>query len=465
MTEPGLTDGRHIPFVGSGSYPARAGNAVRPLVDGEPAFRRICEAVEAARHSVWLTVAFIGEDFEMPDGRGGLFDVLDRAVGRGLDVRVIFWRVNPEAASVEAETFPGSPEQHKMLRARESRFRARWDRAQKAYCQHQKSWVIDAGQPSETTFVGGINLGRAEVVAPGHRILDGEPHVHDVYVEVTGPAATDVHHNFVQRWNEASDRGLDHGTWGHAGDDDLAFPSELSAPRGPSMVQIQRTVRAGHYRDGRPSPDASGFDIAAGEFSIFDQYQQAIDAARRSIYIEDQALGAPAIVAKLKQALERGLEVVVLTPADAYGEMQAARKRPESAAFFELLASLGTYERFALVGIAGPDADGARSNVYVHAKIMLIDDSWATIGSCNIGQRSFFGDTEMNASFWDPDVVGALRVELLAEHLGLDTGALDDRAALALYRQIAEANRLKRDAGNADWQGNAFALDPATYGE
>ena len=38
-------DAEHIPFVELGSYPIRAGNEVTPLVDGEPAFRRICEAV------------------------------------------------------------------------------------------------------------------------------------------------------------------------------------------------------------------------------------------------------------------------------------------------------------------------------------------------------------------------------------------------------------------------------------
>jgi len=32
-----------IPFVAACSYPPRAGNAVRPLVDGVPAFRRIGE--------------------------------------------------------------------------------------------------------------------------------------------------------------------------------------------------------------------------------------------------------------------------------------------------------------------------------------------------------------------------------------------------------------------------------------
>ena len=77
----------HIPFATACSYPVRDGNFVRPLVDGEVAFRRICEAVEAARQSVWLTVAFLDQEFEMPDGRGTLFDVLDAAVVRGIEVR------------------------------------------------------------------------------------------------------------------------------------------------------------------------------------------------------------------------------------------------------------------------------------------------------------------------------------------------------------------------------------------
>ena len=77
-------DAAHIPFVTSGAYPIRGGNVLRPLVDGEPAFRRICEAVEKAQRSVWVTVAFLHPDFEMPDGRGSVFDVLDAAAARGL---------------------------------------------------------------------------------------------------------------------------------------------------------------------------------------------------------------------------------------------------------------------------------------------------------------------------------------------------------------------------------------------
>ena len=451
----------HIPFVTTGSYPVRSGNRVRPLVDGEAAFRRIGEAIEGARRSVWLTVTFMAPDFAMPDGRGRLFDMLDRAVARGLDVRVIFWRHNPESSGY-GRTFYGTPEERDMLGARGSRFRIRWDRAHGAFCQHQKMWIVDAGQRDETAFVGGMNLRPAYVVPPGHV---GAGQIHDLYVEVSGPAASDVHHNFVQRWNEASERVADDGVWANDGDERIAFPIRLSGPRGRSLVQIQRTVHAGRYADAHPSPDARAFDIAGGEQSIFAQYLQAIDAARRSIYIENQAIPVPQVAARLEAALKRGVEVVVLVPADPEEHVRAARRRPEHQAGFAHLVALDRHAHFALVGIASADARGGRTHVYVHSKAMLVDDTWATIGSGNLHAASLFGNTEMNASFWDPEVVRTLRCQLLAEHLGHDTAHLDDRAALRLYRQVAQDNRAKQDMGSSGWHGLAFSLDPAAYGE
>ena len=174
-------------------------------MDGEPAFLAIGDAVEAAKHAVWVTIAFHQDDFEMPGGRGSLFDVLDAATARGLDVRVLFWRSPEQEEEMAGVHFPGTDAQRTMLAQRGSRFRARWDRLPKGLCHHQKSWLIDVGQADEIAFVGGINLNAASVATPRHERRD-HGSTHDVYVEVLGPAATDVHHNFVQRWNEASER-------------------------------------------------------------------------------------------------------------------------------------------------------------------------------------------------------------------------------------------------------------------
>jgi phosphatidylserine/phosphatidylglycerophosphate/cardiolipin synthase-like enzyme len=55
-----------------------------------------------------------------------------------------------------------------------------------------------------------------------------------------------------------------------------------------------------------------------------------------------------------------------------------------------------------LAGIAGMGADGRRKPVYVHAKLMLVDDEWATVGSCNLHHFSLFGNGEMNVTFSEP---------------------------------------------------------------
>jgi cardiolipin synthase len=456
-------DGQHIPYVETGSYPIRAGNYVNPLVDGVPAFGRICEAVEAAKQSVWVTVAFLDPLFQMPDGHGSLFDVLDRARGRGLDVRVIFWRSQPLHENEPNTHFFGTEDERRRLAERDSHFLARWDCAHGRYCQHQKSWLIDAGGEGEVAFVGGINLNQGSVVAPGHAPTD-MGNTHDVYVELQGPSATDVHHNFVQRWNEASERNADNGSWPpEQMTDDLAFPVAVSPIIGNAGVQIQRTVRSERYSDGTATPGGDVFDINAGEHSVLAQYIQAIDSAQRTIYIEDQAIGAPRIVQALGAALDRGVDVVFLAPVDPHSEMAAARQMPASKEFFDSLGALGQHDHFALVGITTQRPNGEYQHVYVHAKIALIDDVWCTIGSANIGNRSFYGDTELNASIWHTETVRALRCELLQEHLDHDTSTLDDREALSIYRGIARDNAIRKNSGE-QLKGLAFTMDPMTYG-
>lgn len=415
----------HIPAAASAAYPVRDGNLVQPLIGSTAAFRRIAEAVDAARHGVWLTVAFYDEDLRFPGGRGALFDLLDRAVARGVDVRVLFWRHSPETGAY-GRTFWGTAAERDMLRARQSRVRIRWDRAAVPFCQHQKSWMIDAGMPSETAFVGGINL-TAKALAR-----------HDAYVEVTGPSAADVHRNFVERWNGASERHAPDGNWACDGADQLPFPTASSGPRGTSTVQIQRML----FR---------------GERSILEQYERAIDAARRTIYIENQAIPIPRVAACLERALARGVEVVLLVPAIPEGHVYAARRNPERRALFDGVEALGRHPGFRLVGIAALDGQERRP-VYVHCKLMIVDDAWTTIGSCNLHANSLGGQTEMNASIWDAAVARDLRCALFQKHLGIDTTALDDVEALGLYRRIADAN------GGVDWQGEVFTLEPQKYG-
>lgn len=449
------------PFVTTGTYPTRSGNQIRPWIDGEPAFQRICAAIEAAQHRAWATVTFMWPSFQMPDGCGSALDVLERAARRGIDVRLIFWRPDDATAALRRNAFWGAPEHFDLLAHQYPQLNIRWDRAHPGYCQHQKTWVIDADLDTATAFVGGINLNPHSLVQPGHR---GEGHNHDVYIELAGPAVADVQHNFVQRWNEASERTAGDGQWGSGSGEELAFPVRTPPKRGSVDVQIQRTTHAGRYRNGHPTPGGSVFAIASGETTNLDQYCAAISSARRTIYIENQYVEVLEIVDALDRALARGVAVVLLLPA-VPDIASSASRTPERVAFLESRGRLAAYEHFTLCGIAGLGSDGRRKSIYVHSKLMLVDDVWATVGSCNLHHYSLFGNGELNAAFWSPQAVRALRVELFHEHLGRDTSTMDDADAFRLFRQIAGENRRCHERGDPHWQGLAFRLDIATYGQ
>ena len=92
--------------------------------------------------------------------------------------------------------------------------------------------------------------------------------------------------------------------------------------------------------------------------------------------------------------------------------MRRFRQMAEHRPTFDLIAACGEHENFTLAGLAGPMPDGSRGNVYVHGKLMLVDDVFATIGSTNFAERSFRNQTEMNVSFQDAAAVKALRCDL-----------------------------------------------------
>lgn len=453
-----------IPFVDVGTYPTRTGNTVTPWIDGEPAFERICAAIESAQRSVWATITFMWSTFRMPRGRGSALNVLERAARRGVDVRLLCWRPDDETASLRTNAFWGSPAQLELLARCYPSLNIRWDRAAPGYCQHQKSWLIDALDDGGTSFIGGINLNPHSLVQPGHHgHHQGAHQNHDVNIELAGPAVADVCHNFVQRWNEASERDRSDGRWGERSVESLGYPHRVPAARGSATVQIQRTTHEDLYNLAHPPSGGGSFPIALGEKTNFHQYQAAIRAAQRTIYLEHQYLDVPEIITALDDALTRGIRVVTMLPvAPVISNEPSARAR--DAEIIAQRGRLARHERFTLCGIASVGVDGTRTPVYVHSKLMLIDDEWASVGSCNVHHYSMHGNGELNAAYHDPVSVRALRVALFREHLGSDTSGLTSPDALDLFQLVAHANRRRHALDDAAWEGMAIALDATSYG-
>jgi phosphatidylserine/phosphatidylglycerophosphate/cardiolipin synthase-like enzyme len=80
--------------------------------------------------------------------------------------------------------------------------------------------------------------------------------------------------------------------------------------------------------------------------------------------------------------------------------------------------------------------------IYVHAKVLVIDDDLIRVGSSNFNNRSLRLDTECDVTIeHDSDRITAIRDDLIAEHLGMDPAAVT--AAISEHGLIAAIERLR----------------------
>ncbi len=300
--------------------------------------------------------------------------------------------------------------------------------------QHQKIVVVD----DALAFVGGIDLAANRWDTPAHRPDDsrrvnprGQPYspFHDVQLAVDGEAAAALGELVRERWRRATGRRLRP----HAATGDPWPPALLPSFKNV-RVAIARTEPAwrGH---------AEVQEVAA-------LHRDAIRAARRWIYIENQYLTAAAIAEALAESLRRpdGPEIVVVQPRECSGwleelTMGVLRGR--------LLRRLRRDDHGHRLRVLYPAArDGTPINV--HAKVMIVDDSFLRVGSANLNNRSMGLDSECDLAVEsddNPDTTAAIagcRNRLLAEHLGV---AAEDvaRTLAATGSLLATVERLGRD--------------------
>ncbi len=407
------------------------------------AFGRIYACIDEARERVWVTVSFAQPDMRLPGREETFWDIVGRAANRGVDVRLLFWWSEYTGIG----SFRGEPDELAALRARGCRAKLRWDAIRRG-CHHQKTYVID----NALAFVGGINITQEAHASPRHD-SDG---FHDLFAEIRGPSTADVERNFIERWNQASvtrERGH-------------AFPSAFEAaeledgrvdepaPRGTSPVQIVRTIPAGLYRGHYGWEEGERRDLGEGEYSVRDAVCSAIRHARRSIYIENQFLMDPPTIMSLAEAACRGVEVICLVPLEPDANLLLYPKN-ELERTRKALAHAARHPAFGLFGIRREIAP--YRPIYVHAKLMIVDDALLQIGSANLWPPSYVRDTEMNAVVWDPALARATRERLWAEHL---LGAPAD--GLGRWRELARRHT-RGDGGGAQLGARIVEIDPRRY--
>ncbi|HLJ82439.1 MAG TPA: phospholipase D family protein, partial [Ktedonobacterales bacterium] len=391
-----------------------------------------------------------------------VMDVLGFAARRGVDVRVLLW--DPFNPFGRMHIINDPRKQRKLLEARG--VQCRLDKNSRspfhvAQALHQKCAVVDG----QTAFVGGVDLTveyggdfdrwdtSAHPFASAARGTDlgPAPHPwHDVHTMLAGEPAQDVERNIRQRWDETYRRGLRRSTpplktlagelltGKRDGDQALRevaksddrVPGRGPAEPGPAVrMQVVRTIPALTYRF-----------APQGIHGIAQAYILALRQARRFIYLESQylwletfsglnvwRLGWPshfmkALLDELAGAAERGATVSLVLPDHpntgreytdntiVWLRQQAPRAARDGRLRFFTLATSTARTRDNLMRYRP---------VYVHAKVGIVDDTWATVGSANLNSRGMSHDAELNISVVDGDFARSLRHALWAEHLGL----------------------------------------------
>ena len=248
---------------------------------------------------------------------------------------------------------------------------------------------------------------------PGRRHPNGEPYDpwHDATTALEGPVAAALGELARERWQRAGGTPLS-----AVSADSNCWPAELSAQFRDVDVAIARSAPE---LDGRPAV-----------LEIEHLYLDLIARAESFIYIENQYFASRLIACALAERLAeaRGPEIVVVNPRECKGWLEPLVMDTARARLYEALRRRDPHRRFR---IYHPFTDGG-AEIYVHSKIMIVDDLALRVGSSNINSRSMRLDTECDvliattlpANASCAAGIRAMRDTLLAEHLGVDAGAV-----------------------------------------
>ncbi|HTJ39076.1 MAG TPA: phospholipase D-like domain-containing protein [Dactylosporangium sp.] len=431
------------------------GNAARPLVDGHAYYSALLPAIRRMRRGDLLMFTdWRGDPDERLDGPGTeICKVLCEAAERGVIVKGLIWR-----SHLDRLQFSEQENQHLGEEIEAAGGECLRDMRVRAGGSHHQKFVVlrHPGHPElDVAYVGGIDLCHGRRDSSAH---EGDPQAlpispeygarppwHDVHLELRGPAVGQVEATFRERWDDPTPLSRNPIFWLHdrlAREDTHAdpMPPQLPdpPPAGALSVQLLRTYPFRH--DGYPfAPD--------GERSVARGYCKAVARARRLIYLEDQYLWSPQVAGCFADALREqpDLHLVAVVPRhpDAPGRLA---KTPQLYGRDRALAILHEAGGDRLHVFSPENAQG--TPIYVHAKVCIVDDAWATIGSDNVSLRSWTHDSELTCAVVDPTRAYAreLRLRLAREHLGVEIDD-DPRTFVDAFESSAAALQQWHDGG------------------
>jgi phospholipase D1/2 len=417
-----MTPDRDEPILSAGSNCWRIGHADRValIVDAADYFRAVKDAFLKARHSIYL----IGWDFDTRikfepegatlDGPSALGPFLRWLVKQrpDLNVYVLKWDLGTLFALGRGTT------PFALLGWTTSRrLHFKLDRVHPpGSAHHQKIVVVD----DVLAFCGGIDMTADRWDTREH--LDDDPRRvrpsgrsygpwHDATAAVDDGAARALGDLARERWKRATG-------------EEIEPPPPSREAIWPDGIDVTfRDVKLGIART-MPGVGTTE-DVREIERLTLD----AVRAARHTIYCESQYFASRVVAEAIADRLveKDGPEIVIINPESADGFLEAEVMDSARAQMFELVRRADMYGRFR---IYTPRTEGGQA-IYVHAKLLVVDDVLFRIGSSNLNNRSMGFDTECDlvvvARPDDRDLrerIEAVANNLLAEHLGCEPGVV-----------------------------------------
>ncbi|MDF2529812.1 MAG: cls [Gammaproteobacteria bacterium] len=326
--------------------PLEPGCDLKMLQDGTEAYPKMIEAINKATQSVYLSSYIFGAT-----GIGKVFiDALAAAHERGVEVKVLIDGVG---------ALYSWPSSYYRLRRRKvpvslflPPFRGWYYALHLNLRSHAKLMVVDG----KLGFTGGMNIHEANYNPVG------EPRIHDMHFQVSGPIIGQMQDIFLRYW----------------------YFSTKQEPK--KIVYYDDSIVGSALCRGVPN----------GPYQDFPRLQAMLCAAvncattRIRIMTPYLILGYP-LSSALSSAAMRGVNVEIILPeANNLSFVKGA-----SEAMMPTLLSHGVNFYY-------------RPGAFSHAKLFIIDEGCAFIGSSNLDTRSFYLNFEFNLEVYNQKFVESL---------------------------------------------------------
>ena len=302
------------------------GNALQPFFDGESAYAAMLKAIDEARHSVCLATYI----FETNETGMAFVKSLEAAQARGVEVRVLLDGIG------ELYGFPRAGTLLKRRAVKVARFvppRILPPSIHINLRNHRKLVVVDGNRG----FTGGMNIGDRHL----SQRPSGRQVTADIHFQVEGPIIEQLQATFDEDWLFAA---------GEA-------PTQPPAKPAAKGTAICRVITDGPNED-------------LGKLAMI--ITGAVALARKRVAImTPYFLPPPELINALQAAALRGVEVSIILP----------QKSNQPLAHWATRNMLWELLQYGVRIYYQPPP-------FAHSKLLLIDDSYAHIGSANIDPRS-----------------------------------------------------------------------------